>query len=65
MQKIDQIRLCTEQTASGKEYDVARLWIASVPFSAYLTPQVERIVRRMAAEWDIDLIDVRKSTVGF
>jgi hypothetical protein len=60
MSGITGIQFKTQQTASGKEYDVARLWIAGVPFSAHLCPQVERIVRRIASELDVDVLDFRK-----
>lgn len=65
MARIDQIRFVTQQRKDGTEYDVARVWIAGIPFSADLMPQVERIATRLAADHDIPLIDARAKTVGF
>lgn len=65
MQLIDQIGFKTEQANDGREYDVVRLWIGGVPFSAHLQPQVERIARRIAQETGLEIIDARKPKPRF
>jgi hypothetical protein len=62
---IDQIRLVTTTAADGREYDVARIWIGGIPFSADLTPHVERVVQRIAKAQGVHPIDARASAVGF
>lgn len=65
MQLIDQIRFTTQQTKDGREYDVVRVWIAGIPFTADLTPQVERAANRIAQETGQHIFDARAKTVGF
>lgn len=60
---IDQIRFVRQQSKNNEHQDVARLWIGGVPFSADLTPDVERVVRRIGREAEIDIFDARPADV--
>lgn len=65
MARIDQIRFATQQTTDGRPYDVVRLWVGGIPFTADLTPQTEVVARRIADETGQHIFDARASTVGF
>lgn len=57
---IDQI--CIKRISDrGKEWDEIRVWIAGIPFQADATNYIERLVRRVAAENEIQVLDFRKS----
>ena len=58
---VDAIQLRTQERSDGVSYDVARLWVGGVPFSADLSPDVERTTRRLAAELDLDVDDLRQA----
>lgn len=65
LSRVDQIRFVTDQGDNHRTWDAVRIWIAGVPFSADLTPQVERIARRIAADEAIDIIDARRPAPRF
>jgi hypothetical protein len=58
----DKISFATNERQDGSTYDVARLWIGGVLFSADLMPHVETITRRIAAEAGLEIIDNRRTT---
>lgn len=58
---IDQVRFETAESSDGKPYERAMLWIAGVPFCADLTPQTERMCRRIARDAGLEVTDVRRS----
>lgn len=58
---IEAVLFKTQERANGTSYEVARIWMGGVPFSADLSPHVERIARRLAAEAGVDVGDHRSS----
>lgn len=56
---IDAISIKTVQRGDNRIYDVARLWVGGVPFSADLTASVEATTRRIAAAAGIEITDHR------
>ena len=59
MSGITGIHLKTQQTAAGKNYEVARLWIGGMYFSADLGSR-ESLIRRIATELGVEITDSRK-----
>lgn len=57
---IDQVRILTSETKDGKKFEQVRVWICGIPFHADNSEYVEKIIRRMAAESGMDIIDARK-----
>lgn len=57
---IDAITLKAMTRVDGSQYEVARIWIGGIPFSADLNPHVETITRRFAAENGLTVDDLRR-----
>ena len=64
MGMIDAIHLRTIERSDHRRYEIARLWIGGVPFSADLTPGVETTLRRIAETGSIELSDLRGNADG-
>ena len=61
MSNITGIHFKTAQTAAGKTYEVARIWIGGIPFSADLVSEaMERQIQRLAKELDVEITDSRQ-----
>lgn len=56
---IDQIRIGTSETKEGKRFEQVRIWICGIPFHTDNSEYVERLIRKAAKEWEIEIIDVR------
>lgn len=61
---IDAVKIGTSQNQAGKEFERVTLWVGGVPFSADLTPHVERIARRIASDIGVEIQDRRPPVAG-
>lgn len=61
---IDQIRIVTAENQSGKHFEQVRVWIAGIPFHADASEYVERVMKRVAAELNLEFLDNRNSTTS-
>lgn len=56
---IDKIHFRTSENLSGKKFDQIRIWIAGIPFHTDYSPYVASIMKRIANEGEIYIMDTR------